>query len=111
MTKTEFMTLMLYPPEWEASGMYPDELFEAQVKAYQPGNEQWPEDERNGAFHWWLRRGPTKEELQQLLRLAAIDPQPLLGEALRRYFRRADAFDADVEQLDHTLFGNRPGGA
>jgi len=85
MTKAEFMQLMRFPGEWEALGMYPDQLFQAQVARYEPGDEQGAEHDRNGAFHWWLRQGPTKRQIDILRRLSQLDPDPLLGEDMRRY--------------------------
>ena len=55
MTKDQFLSLMGFPKEWDVWGMYPDELFEAQLSLYQPGDEQGAEHDRNGAFHWRQR--------------------------------------------------------
>ena len=91
MTKSEFLKLMRFPPEWDALGMYPDELFDIQLGGYEPGHEQGAEHDRNGAFHWWLRRSPTKGQLDALYRLAALDPDPLLGQDLLQYLDKARA--------------------
>lgn len=104
MTKTEFLELMRFPKEWVSSGMYPDELFQWQLSGYQPGHEDGAEHDRNGAFHWWLRRQPSRSELENLLRLAALDPDRMLGEDLRQYIRRASAFDAKLAALERELF-------
>jgi hypothetical protein len=85
MTKAEFLQLMRFPPEWEALGMYPQELFELQAGRYEPGHERGSEHDRNGAFHWWLRRGPSRREVENLRRLASVDPDRALGEDMRRY--------------------------
>lgn len=98
---------MRFPQEWISWGMYPDELLEWQLPRYEPGHESASEHDRNGAFHWWLRRQPSKEELQKLIRLAALDPEPLLGEDLRQYFRKAATFDDELAALDKELFGRR----
>ena len=107
MTKSEFLKLMRFPVEWVSLGMYPDELLQWQLSGYQPGHEDGSEHDRNGAFHWWLRRQPSKKELENLLRLAALDPDPMLGEDLRQYIRKATAFDEQVAALDRELFGRR----
>jgi hypothetical protein len=107
MTKDEFLKLMRFPAEWATLGMYPDELFQWQRSGYQPGHEDGAEHDRNGAFHWWLRRSPTKPELEKLVRLAALDPDRALGEDLRKYFRKAAAFDDDVARLDKQVFEPR----
>lgn len=104
MKKLEFLRLMKFPIEWDSMGMYPDELFQWQSSLYEPGHEAGSEHDRNGAFHWWLKRSPTKDVLEKLLRLAALDPDSLLGNDLRQYIRKADAFDNDLAVLDKALF-------
>jgi hypothetical protein len=42
-----------------------------------------------------------------LIRLAALDPEPFLGEDLRQYFRKAESFDEELAALDKQLFDNR----
>lgn len=107
MTKLDFLQLMCFPVEWITLEMYPDELFQWQLAGYQPGHEEGAEHDRNGAFHWWLRRPPTKIELEKLLRLAALDLDPLLGEDLRQYIRKASAFDEQLAVLDRELYAHR----
>jgi len=80
MTRDEFLQLMHFPIEWDTLGMYPQELFEGQVGMYKPGDERGAEHDRNGAFHWWLRRGPTKLQVEKLRQLASLDPDPFLGQ-------------------------------
>lgn len=108
MSKKEFLALMRFPAEWDALGMYPDDLFLWQLSGYVPGHEQGAEHDRNGAFHWWLRRHPSKLELLNLVCLAALDPDPTLGNDLRQYLCKAKCFDADVASLDRSLFGSAP---
>lgn len=98
---------MRFPEEWGSLDMYPDELFRRQLSGYEPGHENGAEHDRNDAFHWWLRRQPSKATLMNLVRLAAVDPDPLLGEDLRHYIRKADAFDKQVATLDRDLFAGR----
>lgn len=105
MTKAEFLALLRFPREWETFSMYPDELFEWQRQGYVPGHEDGAEHDRNGAFHWWLRQHPTKQHLMNLVRLAALDPDPLLGNDVRQYIYRSAGFDAEVHALDRALFG------
>ena len=104
LTKLEFMKLLRFPSEWVTFGMYPDELFQWQFSGYEPGHEGAAEQDRNGAFHWWLRKPPTKAELENLLRLAALDPDPALGADLRQYIRKASAFDELLAALEQELF-------
>jgi hypothetical protein len=108
MTKAEFLALMRFPTEWETLGMYPDDLFSWQRAGYVPGHEQGAEHDRNGAFHWWLRRQPSKHQLTNLVRLAALDPDPMLANDLRQYIYRSKSFDHEVEALDRSLFSAPP---
>jgi len=104
MSKLEFLRLMKFPREWVDLDMYPDELFNIQAPRYQPGHELGAEHDRNGAFHWWLHREPTKSHLRYLLMLASLDPDPLLGQDLRQYIRRAKSFDDEASALEQQLF-------
>lgn len=92
MKKNEFMQLMQFPKEWELSGMYPDELFQSQLSTYKPGHEKSSEHDRNGAFHWWLKKGPNRSQLEQLLALAKQDPDKFLSrDVLKRIEAAIDA--------------------
>ncbi len=97
---------MHFPIEWESLGMYPDELYLWQVSGYEPGHENGSEHDRNGAFHWWLKRNPTRGQVENLVRLAAYDPDPMLGEDVRQYIRKAKNFDAELDALAETLFSS-----
>jgi hypothetical protein len=103
MDKAAFLTVMRFPPEWLTLEMYPDELFASQFAMYQPGDERGAEHDRNGAFHWWLRRQPTKAELRKLLLLASLDPDAAMGQDVRGYLRRSRAFDAGLAAYDAAL--------
>lgn len=104
MTRLQFLELMKFPAEWDQYGMYPEELFQWQIAGYEPGHEEASEHDRNGAFHWWLRQNPSKEELEKLLRLARVDPDAGLGQDVRTYIRKALCFDSDLERIDAELF-------
>jgi hypothetical protein len=99
----EYLKLMQFPSAWEAWGMYPDELFETQVSRHEPGHEAASEHDRNGAFHWWLRRSPNRKQLESLLRLAILDPDPLLGADIRAHIHKAAAFDDSLAALELEL--------
>jgi hypothetical protein len=105
MTRSQFLALMKFPPEWDEYGMYPEELFQWQASGYEQGHEEASEHDRNGAFHWWLRRNPSKDQLEKLLRLARADPDAALGQDVRAYVRKADRFDSDLARIDAELFG------
>lgn len=106
MTKREFLNLMSFPKEWDSLGMYPDELFQWQVSQYQVGHEDASEHDRNGAFHWWLKRNPTRSQLEQLLKLAILDPDAHLRADVVRYIRAAAAFDAGLGACESELLSN-----
>jgi len=107
MTKQAFLKLMNFPPEWLEWDMYPDELFEPQLKMYKRGDERGSEHDRNGAFHWWLktnpkpalgRKAPTKEQLKRLIKLTYLDPDKDMAASVRKYISRAE--NCDQELLD-----------
>jgi hypothetical protein len=105
MNKDEFLQLMGFPKEWLLLEMYPDELFKWQLNGYLPGHEKGAEHDRNGAFHWWLRRLPTRDQLENLLRLAALDPDRGLGDDIRTHLRKEKHFDSELSALEAQLFG------
>ena len=88
---------MRFPKEWQLLEMYPDEVFELQVAEYEPGHEESAEHYRNGAFHWWLARKPSKEHLLNLARLITRDPEQQMAEHLKTYVRQATHFDSEIE--------------
>ncbi|EIB1036805.1 hypothetical protein FYV85_19000 [Salmonella enterica subsp. enterica] len=87
MNKIEFITLMSFPMEWLDLDMYPDLLFLKQLNGYEVGHEDSSDHDRNGAFHWWLKKKPSKDELMKLVRLALIDPDQFLSEDIIRYIK------------------------
>jgi len=89
MTKTEFLKIMGSPEEWESWGLYPDELFQGQMSLYRPGDEVGSEHDRNGAFHWWLKRRPAKDVLVKLLILAEKDVDQVMAGDVRQHILRA----------------------
>ncbi len=107
MTKNKFMELMRFSEEWEKSGMYPDELFLDQFNGYEPGHEEGAEHDRNGAFHWWLKKDPSKEELIILTRLTFLDPDQHMAEDVRSYIIKARNFESETETLMKELYIER----
>lgn len=89
--------MMRFPLEWESLGMYPEALANVQVAGYEPGHENASEHDRCGAFHWWLKRNPTESELKKLMFLASIDPDRLMGNDIREYIRKNEAYSQEVE--------------
>ena len=91
MRNNVFLDLMSFPKEWLEYGMYPDELFNFQLHLYQPGDEEGSEHYRNGAFHWWLKRELTTEQLSNLVKLTFLDSDSLMGNDVRDYMRFAES--------------------
>lgn len=104
MTKDEYLALMRFPTQWQELGMYPDAIASRQMAGYLPGHEEGAEHDRNGAFHWWLKQSPSREQLEKLVRLAALDPDPELGRDVLKYIERASAFDSELGALAKSLF-------
>lgn len=95
MTKKEFIKLMRYPREWVEWDMLPDELITEQLAEYKPGSAA--ERYRIEAFHFWLRREPSKDILLKLIRLSYVDPDPLMGFCLRKdHIAKAENADEEV---------------
>ena len=89
MNKSDYLSLMKFPPEWLAWNLYPDELFQGQVVLYRAGDEAGSEHDRNGAFHWWLKQEPSLEVLRKLLLLTHIDCDPIMAADARKCIEEA----------------------
>lgn len=101
MTNEEFLKLMKFPVEWLEWGMYSDELFQFQVARYEHGHEDASEHDRNGAFHWWIKRNPSAEQLQKLFRLARLDPDSHMAIDVLTYLRQCENYDPQMEAGGH----------
>ncbi|HEY8024302.1 MAG TPA: hypothetical protein VIF60_07040 [Burkholderiaceae bacterium] len=99
MDSSEFLRLMNFPGDWLTLGMYPDELSVVQSNGYVPGHEKASEHDRNGAFHWWLKREPTKEQLIKLVALTWLDPDQHMAEDIRVQIGKAKRCDDEVMRL------------
>ena len=105
----DFLRLMEFPEEWVAWKMIPEDLMEVQLKNYRPGDEQGAEHDRNGAFHWWLKRDPSKEHLMALVKLSFLDPDQIMSSDVRKYIVKARLCDQDVLNLIDKLANAKPG--
>ena len=97
MTRIEYLRLMQFSPDWEAWGMISDEWLKGVMATYEPGMENASEHERNGQFHWWLKRDPSTKELITLSKLSWLDPDPLMAEDWRMHIRQARNCCSEVE--------------
>ena len=98
MTKLEFLKLMQFPIEWAEWDMYPDRLFDLQVSGYKPGHEAGAEHDRNGAFHWWMKREPDKAQIRKLFQLTYLDPDQPLAKDVRNRLRGLRNYESEIEQ-------------
>jgi len=89
MNKSDFLSLMKFPSQWQEWGLYPDELFLGQLALYRPGDEAASEHDRNGAFHWWLKRNPDMDVLNKLLLLTQLDSDQIMAGDARKYIEKA----------------------
>ena|SRR3569623_1587020 len=98
--KNHYLKIKKFPPEWVEWGMYPDQLAAVQLAGYEPGNEDSPEHDRNGAFHWWLKNNEiTKEQLIKLVKLSYLDPDTNVGKDVRNYLLKANKCDEEIRRL------------
>lgn len=95
MDRSDYIALMKFPKEWVAFDMLPQELVSQLMALYEPGHECASEHDRNGVFHWWLKKQPEKPVLEKLALLTFLDPDQIMAEDVRRYM--AQSFHADEE--------------
>jgi hypothetical protein len=87
-TKKRLAELLDFPQEWLTWEMYPEEMFVAHRKLFQPGNESDSENERNETFHYWLSRELTEDQLLKLVQLSQLDPDPLMAENIQGHIQK-----------------------
>lgn len=105
MTRNDFIRLMQYPREWQVWNMLPDDLIDAQMAEYRPGDERDAARYRNAAFHYWLQTEPGKDMLLKLIRLSYLDPDPLGSYAFRKDY--IASLPMDDEDVAYALRQNR----
>jgi hypothetical protein len=91
---------MGYPEEWLRSGMFTDAIYVAQLARYKWGDERAAEHDRNGAFHWWLKRVRKSSQLRKLLDLSYLDPDQWMAADVRRYIREHFRFGSTLAAYD-----------
>jgi len=96
MKRDDYLALMKFPKEWIEMGMFPDELWDTARQYYQSGHGQSPEHDRNGAFHWWLKRSPSRDVLQKLVELSFLDPDQLMAADVRSYIGKSENADSMI---------------
>jgi hypothetical protein len=98
-TKTRLAELLEFPKEWLEWEMYPDEVFVEHRKQFLPGNESDSENERNEAFHYWLSRELTEDQLLKLVKLSQLDPDPLMAKEIQKHIEQHKNYTPKVNQL------------
>ncbi len=87
-SKSKLAELLHFPKEWLEGRMYPDEVFLAHRKEFQPGDEASSENNRNRVFHYWLSRVLTEEQLIKLVKLSLLDPDPFMAENIQAHIKK-----------------------
>lgn len=98
MSRAEYLEKMCFSPKWSEYGLIPDTYIDQLRAMYEPGMENASEHDRNGLFHWWLKRSPSKEVLIQLVHLSYLDADQLMAEDVRSYIVRSVNYDKDVAE-------------
>ena len=96
-----YLKLMNFPKEWKDWNMLPeDSVLKDLISSYKPGMENASEHDRNGFFHYWLKKNPDKETLVKLVKLSALDPDKPMAQSLRKdYLASAKNTDNDILNL------------
>lgn len=88
---------MEFPLEWKEWNMLPPkEILSELITLYKPGMENASEHDRNGVFHWWLKRNPSEEQLILLVKLAKLDPDQLMAQDVIGYIKNSANFTQRV---------------
>jgi hypothetical protein len=99
MNVKKFLEIMSFPRLWMDLDMYPEELQKTQVPLYVEGHEASSEHDRNGAFHWWLKRAPDIGTLYKLAELSFADPDQLMAHDVRRHIKESP--NSNVELIEY----------
>lgn len=99
MDRAEYLRLMQFPEQWETWDMLPSEWLSGAMASFERGMEAASEHDRHGAFQWWLKRNPSPDRLAVLARLALLDPDQVMADAVREQIRAAASYNLDVEEV------------
>jgi hypothetical protein len=100
MKTKDYLELMRFPNEWQEWGMAPDEEYIAdRVFHLKPGMEHTPEHARHEAFHYWLAREASTEQLEKLAQLSLLDPDARMGASIRAEIVKLGHCDDHLRQL------------
>jgi hypothetical protein len=99
MKTADYLELMRFPKEWQEWQMVPDEEYIAdKIFHLKPGMEHTPEHGRHEAFHYWLSRDPSTEQLGVLTTLSFLDPDAEMGESIRAEILKLGNCDAALRE-------------
>lgn len=94
-----YLSLAGFHDKWREYGLLPAELIDQLRATYQPGMEEASEHDRNGVFHWWLKRNPSKEVLVKLVELSFLDDDQIMAGDVRAHIAQCSSFDPEVESM------------
>ena len=100
MNAQDFLDMMRFPAEWQAWGMTPDEDYiQDMIMHLKPGMEHEYDHFRHHAFHHWLTREPTRDQLEKLVRLTFVDPDQEMARSIRAEILAQPNCDAGLRAM------------
>ena len=88
---------MKFPDEWALWNMLPDELYMNKlISSYIPGMEDAAEHDRNGCFHWWLKKNPSEQKLLYLAKLSKLDPDNIMAIDIQAHIKKAKNYSEKI---------------
>lgn len=94
-----YLSVAGFHERWREYGLLPAELIDQLRATFQPGMEEASEHDRNGVFHWWLKRNPSKDVLMKLVELSFLDDDQIMAVDVRAHIARCSSCDPEVESL------------
>ena len=93
MNTEEILKLLEHQKEWDKFRMYTDEIMVLQLNELKFSNDGTPikptdtEHFRAAAFYWWFKQPVSKEQIENLIKLAELDPDKAMGKAIAKEIR------------------------
>jgi hypothetical protein len=94
-----YLKLAGFHERWREYGLLPAELIDQLRSTFKPGMEEASEHDRNGVFHWWLKRNPSKDVLVKLVELSFLDDDQIMAADVRKHVAQCSSYDSEVESL------------
>ena len=91
---------MLVPKEWKELGMLPETSYLMElISTYKSGMENSSEHDRNGFFHWWLKKDPTEKQLIKLAKLTLVEPDIHMAKDVQSYILKSNNCSHNVIKI------------